>query len=480
MSKKFFYAVVCGHKPGIYESWEECQKQISGYSDAVFKKFKTKIEAEKYIEEKEKEIEIKKEIEDYDLEIENDLRKSRVVVFTDGSFSGGSNPTSGYGCFIMTPEGEEHEISNKVHTKRYIETNNIAPEVFGVLESLKWVLSNEYTSVTIYHDLELIGKWADGNYKANSEIAQLFLRELNDKYKIVLDVVFKWVPSHSGVKQNEKADVLAKNAVFKQNPISKYGKNSFMGRGVDKKIIDEIIGEFKNYPSVICSVSEDNNNQERYVFKFNKEKLTVSYFKNTGTTLLQGKVQSLFSEFLSRYTLHIEGFDMIKAYSDSFQETIQNKEIEENIRSYSFSNDYPQDIITLLKQSHVFLKLDRVEYDYSHYPMPAFRALEGHFKYLAAKEGVIVPLHVGIGILFYYCKEDEYSKWKDNDSDAKKLAESSVSDKLQDIQIFLNIQRNPLAHFGSITQEGEGRAKMIENLEEARDIIIGAIDLIVD
>jgi viroplasmin and RNaseH domain-containing protein len=29
MSK--FYAVRAGHNPGIYDTWEECQKQISGF-----------------------------------------------------------------------------------------------------------------------------------------------------------------------------------------------------------------------------------------------------------------------------------------------------------------------------------------------------------------------------------------------------------------------------------------------------------------
>ncbi len=41
MSKKKYYVVWEGAKPGIYESWEECQKQISGYKAAKYKSFKT-------------------------------------------------------------------------------------------------------------------------------------------------------------------------------------------------------------------------------------------------------------------------------------------------------------------------------------------------------------------------------------------------------------------------------------------------------
>ena len=44
MSK--FYAVKIGRNPGIYNSWAECQQQVTGFKGAIFKSFKTKEEAE--------------------------------------------------------------------------------------------------------------------------------------------------------------------------------------------------------------------------------------------------------------------------------------------------------------------------------------------------------------------------------------------------------------------------------------------------
>lgn len=44
-----FYAVKRGRIPGIYTSWKECEEQIKGFSDAKFKKFRTKELAEEYI-----------------------------------------------------------------------------------------------------------------------------------------------------------------------------------------------------------------------------------------------------------------------------------------------------------------------------------------------------------------------------------------------------------------------------------------------
>lgn len=48
MSKgKKFYVVWEGHKPGIYESWEQCQQQIKGFPNAKFKSFPDRATAQK-------------------------------------------------------------------------------------------------------------------------------------------------------------------------------------------------------------------------------------------------------------------------------------------------------------------------------------------------------------------------------------------------------------------------------------------------
>lgn len=48
MSKKY-YAVKQGHHPGIYLTWADCQKQVSGFSGAVYKSFTTRSEAETWL-----------------------------------------------------------------------------------------------------------------------------------------------------------------------------------------------------------------------------------------------------------------------------------------------------------------------------------------------------------------------------------------------------------------------------------------------
>ena len=42
---KSFYAVLRGRTPGIYTTWEECNAQVSGYTNNRFRGFPTKSEA---------------------------------------------------------------------------------------------------------------------------------------------------------------------------------------------------------------------------------------------------------------------------------------------------------------------------------------------------------------------------------------------------------------------------------------------------
>ena len=44
-----FYAVRRGRNPGVYHSWEDCERQVSRFSGAEHKAFKTEIEAYKYL-----------------------------------------------------------------------------------------------------------------------------------------------------------------------------------------------------------------------------------------------------------------------------------------------------------------------------------------------------------------------------------------------------------------------------------------------
>eukprot|EP00124_Ichthyophonus_hoferi_P000957 Ihof_evm4s42 gene=Ihof_evmTU4s42 len=45
-----YYAVANGRTPGLYNTWEECKNQTNGYSGAKYQKFKTKEEAQRFVD----------------------------------------------------------------------------------------------------------------------------------------------------------------------------------------------------------------------------------------------------------------------------------------------------------------------------------------------------------------------------------------------------------------------------------------------
>ncbi|BFG03526.1 ribonuclease H1 [Drosophila madeirensis] len=44
-----YYAVASGRKAGIYDTWAQCEQQVKGFKNAVYKKFNTRQEAEQFI-----------------------------------------------------------------------------------------------------------------------------------------------------------------------------------------------------------------------------------------------------------------------------------------------------------------------------------------------------------------------------------------------------------------------------------------------
>ena len=50
MSSTAYYAVKTGRNPGIYSTWDECQKQISQFKGAKYKKFSTAAQAQSFID----------------------------------------------------------------------------------------------------------------------------------------------------------------------------------------------------------------------------------------------------------------------------------------------------------------------------------------------------------------------------------------------------------------------------------------------
>lgn len=116
------YAVKKGNETGIFDSWAECQAATKGFSGAEFKSFRTREEAEAYLDNRDIWVE----------QIAKDNREGYLVAFTDGSFDKELNRYS-YGVQFIKIDGSEASICGYGSNEEYIDSNNIIGEIFGVI-----------------------------------------------------------------------------------------------------------------------------------------------------------------------------------------------------------------------------------------------------------------------------------------------------------------------------------------------------------
>ena len=192
MSK--FYAVKSGRTPGIYTTWAECQKQVNGYSGAVYKSFSTEKEARDYISEKKAK-----------------PATGGLIAYVDGSFNKKTSEY-GYGCVIIDGQTVIEKMNGKGNHPDYVSMRNVAGEILGATKAIEYAIAHQHQSIWIYYDYEGIENWAEHSWKANKVGTQTY-QQFIDESKKKIEIHFIKVLAHSGDLYNDMADMLAKNAV---------------------------------------------------------------------------------------------------------------------------------------------------------------------------------------------------------------------------------------------------------------------------
>lgn len=199
-----YYAVKVGKKIGIFETWPECQAAITGFKKPVFKSFLTKAEAECFL----------KGTDYWQSVVEKDLKAGYLVAFTDGSFSKELTKFS-YGVHLILPNGQKQNISGCRADREFLKTANVAGEVFGVIEALKWAKENGFKKIKIYHDYLGLACWITSEWSACSKISLMYVEFWASVKPEFSEIKFQKVPSHSNISFNDVADKLAKEALAK-------------------------------------------------------------------------------------------------------------------------------------------------------------------------------------------------------------------------------------------------------------------------
>ena len=230
-----YYAVKDGRKIGIFETWNECQKSVEGYSGAQYKSFKNKEDAIAYLNN-----------EKGNKNIDN-LNQDEMIAYVDGGYDSSKNYYS-Y-AVILFQKDDRIEYSGLDNKTEIINMNNVAGEIEAAKLAMRIAVKKEMKKLYIYYDYEGIEKWCTGEWKSRKR----YTKEYKNYYKEIkenLKVKFIKVEAHSGNKLNEEVDLLAKKVL---NNVDKINSNPEKDNLVSSKL-----GKNQKIP-VLNIIKEDGN-----------------------------------------------------------------------------------------------------------------------------------------------------------------------------------------------------------------------------
>ena len=211
MAKKKIYAVIKGHKTGLFNTWAECQKATAGYSGAEFRGFTGKEEALAFLN-----METTKTVSgDKAKEAAGvvEVPENMVIAYVDGSFEK-SIGRYAFGCVLLTPDGQEIRESGSGSDPAGVAIRNVAGEMLGAMNAVKWAQENGYPAVEIRYDYEGVEKWVTGVWRAKTPLTSKYAVHMQEAGKKI-QISFCKVAAHTGNHYNEEADQLAKSALLR-------------------------------------------------------------------------------------------------------------------------------------------------------------------------------------------------------------------------------------------------------------------------
>lgn len=272
---KFYYAVQKGRHPGVYENWSDCQREVTGAAGAVFKKFKTRAEAEAFVKAdgygtgsgtgagassgssassrmsssgktplsarthrgsasrrsailssagdakaassrtavvpKGPLFRSVSDVTPADVLQELSAVETEALAYVDGSFNL-STGVYGYGGVLLCRDGSIRPLQGHGRDETLRTMRNVAGEIHGSMAAIQAAADAGIASITIFYDYMGIEMWANGQWKTNKEGTRAY-KAFIEAIRPRIEIRFQKVAAHTGVRFNELVDQLAKASV---------------------------------------------------------------------------------------------------------------------------------------------------------------------------------------------------------------------------------------------------------------------------
>ena len=206
MAKNKFYAVKAGRGkvPYIYETWAECKEAVIGFSGVKYKSFKSREEAEEYLN------------STPSLKVVHREDNNQVLsAYVDGSYKALEGNYS-FGMVCLLDGQVVHRDYGVGINEDAVSMMNVSGEIMGSMKAVEYAIKNNYPAIRIFHDYKGIACWADGEWKAKNKHTKAYA-EFIKKAREKIDISFSKVKGHSGNKYNDLADKLASRAFEEVN-----------------------------------------------------------------------------------------------------------------------------------------------------------------------------------------------------------------------------------------------------------------------
>lgn len=231
MAKKV-YAVRRGRQTGIFNTWNDCKKQVENFPQARFKGFLDVNEAMRWLNAEESELpnfysqtvkeklanSTKKKSESW--EQQEITGEADYVIYTDGSCLRNPDGPGGWAAVIMNQAtGEKSELSDGNPS-----TTNNRMELTAAMKALEF--ADKGSIVDLYTDSQYLKNaftkhwlvnWKKRGWKTatKADVKNKDLWVQLDALFQTHQVRFHWVKGHVGIAENERCDELAKQAAMR-------------------------------------------------------------------------------------------------------------------------------------------------------------------------------------------------------------------------------------------------------------------------
>ncbi len=134
-----------------------------------------------------------------------------ITAYVDGSYEPSVNRYA-FGCVLIEAGETVDTLSGSGNDPEVAKIRNVAGEMLGAMNAVKWAKARAYEKITIFYDYSGIEMWATGGWKAKNEYTKGYADYMK-KSRESIKICFEKVKAHTGITFNEMADKLAKAAL---------------------------------------------------------------------------------------------------------------------------------------------------------------------------------------------------------------------------------------------------------------------------